>query len=83
MPVNSHVTLRWFIFYQFSVGGIFPSAIRLDLLKLVSTKESREENEDHISLEVHRDSLMKGKSAIRDDRDFQAKDVLAGASKGQ
>lgn len=53
----------------------------LDLFRVGATKESREENKDRISLEVHRDNLMKGKFVIRDDRDFQAKDILAGASR--
>lgn len=53
----------------------------LDLFRVGATKESREENKDRISLEAHRDNLMKGKFVIRDDRDFQAKDILAGASR--
>lgn len=78
---GSRVTSGWLIVHQFSPGrdisshqgGIFPSAIRLDLLKVDATKGPGKENEGHISPEFHRDTLNEAKSATRDDRDFQAK----------
>lgn len=44
-------------------GDTFPSAIRMDLLKVDATKGSKEDSEDQISLKVHRDSLNEGKIA--------------------
>lgn len=77
---DSHVTLGWLIFHQLLLGRDISTSNKARFSQGNAARGPKEENEDHISLEVRRDTL---KFAIRDDRDFQAKNILAGTSTAQ